>query len=176
MRASGEWNEQRGTNLLDTGAPFYDVYACADGRYVSVAALEPAFYAELLRLLDLDASLSATQMDRSTWPTLRARFAERFLSRSAADWCNILEHTDSCFAPVLTMTEALQHPHNIARNTFVTADGIVQPAPAPRFSATPAAAPTAEDRDREKVTDAVLGEAGLSATDIRELRAANIVQ
>ncbi len=129
--------DSRGTNLLDTGAHFYDVYRCADDAYISIGSIEPQFYAELLRLLDLtDDPDFATQMDRAAWPTLKERLGEIFASRTRAEWCELLEHTDVCFAPVLTMAEAAEHPHNQARGTFTEVAGLVQPAPAPRVSRT----------------------------------------
>ena len=129
--------DSRGTNLLDTGAHFYDVYRCADDAYISIGSIEPQFYAELLRLLDLtDDPDFATQMDRAAWPALKERLGEIFASRTRAEWCELLEHTDVCFAPVLTMAEAAEHPHNQARGTFTEVAGLVQPAPAPRFSRT----------------------------------------
>ena len=129
---------QRGTNLLDTGAPFYDVYRCADGEYVSVGSIEPQFYAELLRLTGLDGDAEfARQMDKSTWPHLKQRIAELFATKSRGEWCSLMEGSDVCFAPVLTMSEAAQHPHNVERRTFVEVAGMQQPAPAPRFSRTP---------------------------------------
>jgi alpha-methylacyl-CoA racemase len=130
---------QRGVNLLDTGAHFYDVYECADGEYVSIGSIEPQFYAELMRLTELtDDAEFAAQMDRSNWPALKARLTEIFRSKTRDEWCTIMEHTDVCFAPVLRMDEAARHPHNVARGTFVELDGMTQPAPAPRFSRTKA--------------------------------------
>lgn len=129
---------QRGTNLLDTGAHFYDVYCCADGRYISVGSLEPQFYAELLRLtgLDGDPDFARQQMDNSSWPQLKQRLTDVFATKSRDEWCSLMEATDMCFAPVLTMSEAAQHPHNVERGTFVEIAGMMQPAPAPRFSRT----------------------------------------
>ncbi len=127
----------RGTNLLDTGAHFYDVYRCADGEYVSIGSIEPQFYAELLRLTGLDGDEEfAAQMDRDRWPALKERLAELFATKTRDEWCALMEHTDVCFAPVLTMSEAAKHPHNVERATFVELDGMMQPAPAPRFSRT----------------------------------------
>ncbi|HEY8094198.1 MAG TPA: CaiB/BaiF CoA-transferase family protein [Acidimicrobiales bacterium] len=129
--------ERRGQNLLDTGAHFYDVYRCADGRYVSIGSIEPQFYAELLRLTGLaDDPEFAPQMDRDLWPVLKTRLEQVFRTKTRDEWCLIMEGTDACFAPVLTMSEAAQHPHNVARGTFVEVAGVVQPAPAPRFSRT----------------------------------------
>jgi alpha-methylacyl-CoA racemase len=140
FKAMGFWSGQRGTNMLDTGSHFYDVYRCADGEYVSIGSIEPQFYAELLRLTGLsgDPGFSA-QMDRNTWPRLKKRLAEVFITKSRQEWCEVMEGTDVCFAPVLSLDEAAVHPHNLARNTFTTVDGVTQPSPAPRFSRTPGA-------------------------------------
>ncbi|TAN13076.1 MAG: CoA transferase [Burkholderiaceae bacterium] len=137
MKAAGQWSNQRGKNMLDTGSHFYDTYACADGRYVAIGAIEPQFYA-LLRQhcgLEQDAEFDA-QMNAADWPKLKARLAEVFRQRTRDEWCALMEGTDVCFAPVLDWDEAPRHPHNVARETFVTVDGTVQPAPAPRFSRT----------------------------------------
>ena len=138
FRALGVIDEnQRGTNLLDTGAHFYDVYECADGQYISVGSIEPQFYAELLRLTGLTGDPQfARQMDKTQWPALKERLASVFKSKPRDEWCSLMEHTDVCFAPVLTMSEAYRHPHNVHRDTFVDVAGIPQPAPAPRFSRT----------------------------------------
>ncbi len=143
--AGGLWTDQRGVNLLDTGAPYYDVYATSDGRHMAVGALERQFYAEFVRLLFAPEGAPAdlpAQHDRARWPELRERFALRFASRSQEEWTKIFSGTDACVAPVLTMSEAPRHPHLAARGTFTDSDGVVQPAPAPRFSdaAGPAAA------------------------------------
>ena len=126
-----------GTNLLDTGAHFYDVFECADGKYVSLGSIEPQFYAELMRITGLagDAEF-AQQMDKSHWPHLKTRLRAVMLAKTRDEWCAEMEHTDVCFAPVLTMSEAAAHPHNVARNTFIEVAGTPQPAPAPRFSRT----------------------------------------
>ncbi len=126
-----------GSNLLDSGAPFYDAYECSDGKFVSIGSIEPQFYAELIRLLELgDDAAFANQMDTASWPDLKVRLGARFKSRTRDEWCELMEMTDVCFAPVLTLTEAAEHPHNVARQTFVEANGKLQPAPAPRFSRT----------------------------------------
>jgi alpha-methylacyl-CoA racemase len=140
FRSIGLFDEsQRGTNLLDTGAHFYDVYECSDGQYVSIGSIEPQFYAELMRLTGLDGDAEFTrQMDKSAWPHLKQRLAEVFATKTRDEWSELMEATDVCFAPVLTMTEAAQHPHNVERGTFVDVAGTVQPAPAPRFSRTAA--------------------------------------
>ena len=131
---SGFWGP-RGTNQIDTGAHFYEVYECADRTYVCVGAIEPQFYAELLQRLGLPAD-EFPQWDRAQWPALKVRMAEVFITRSRAEWCGLLEGTESCFSPVLSPTEAAAHPHNVARETFVDINGVTLPAPAPRFSRT----------------------------------------
>ncbi|MGE8701171.1 MAG: CaiB/BaiF CoA transferase family protein [Achromobacter sp.] len=147
LAAAGVWRAERGTNLIDSGAPFYDVYACRDGRYVSVGPLEAKFFKTLLTLLELPAELAAWQSDRARWPALREQLAHAFAGRSREEWTARLEGTDACFAPVLSFDEAPNHPHLRARGTFAEVDGIAQPAPAPRLSRstappiTPVAAP-----------------------------------
>jgi len=139
---------RRGVNLLDTGAHFYDAYECADGEYVSIGSIEPQFYAELMRLTGLEGDPEfANQMDRAQWPHLKQRIADLFRTKTRAEWCEIMERTDVCFAPVLRMDEAAEHPHNVARRTFVEHAGLTQPAPSPRFSRTAAeiARPAAHD-------------------------------
>jgi alpha-methylacyl-CoA racemase len=136
MMAAGLGSHERGTNILDTGSHFYEVYECADGRWISVAAIEGKFYAELLRRLDIDPATLPPQMDHEHWPEAKARLAALFKTRTREEWCGLLEGTDACFAPVLTTDEAAHHPHNALRKTYVEIDGIVQPAPAPRFSRT----------------------------------------
>ncbi|HQZ34452.1 MAG TPA: CaiB/BaiF CoA-transferase family protein [Ilumatobacteraceae bacterium] len=138
MKTIGMFDENApGTNLLDTGAHFYDVFQCADGKHVSLGSIEPQFYAELMRLTGLagDAEF-AQQMDKAQWPHLKDRLRVVMLTKTRDEWCALMEHTDVCFAPVLTMSEAAQHPHNVARGTFVEVAGTTQPAPAPRFSRT----------------------------------------
>ena len=136
LLADGAWTDERGANLLDTGAPFYDVYATSDGRHMAVGALEPQFYAAFTEILfapePVPADLPA-QHDRPRWPELRARFAARFAERSQEEWTRAFSTTDACVAPIRTMTEAPADPHLAARGTYVTVDGTVQPAPAPRF-------------------------------------------
>jgi alpha-methylacyl-CoA racemase len=136
MVAAGLASHERGTNHLDTGAHFYNVYECSDGRWISIAPIEGKFYAELLRRLDLDPKSLPSQTDREHWPEAQARFAQLFKTRTREEWRALLEGSDACFAPVLTTDEAPNHPHNRARGTYVEIDGIVQPAPAPRFSRT----------------------------------------
>ena len=134
LYGGGLFSLERGTNMLDSGAYFYDVYQCADGKWVSVAAIEGRFHAELLSLLEIDPDAIGAQQDRANWPRARALFAAKFKTRTRDEWCALLEGTDACFAPVLSVAEAPAHAHHAARGTFVNVDGIVQPAPAPRFS------------------------------------------
>lgn len=135
--AAGKMDGDRRANLLDGGAPFYDTYRCADGKWLALGAIEPQFYAVLCDRAGLSDPLPDRQMDEDGWPEIRRRLAELIACRTQAEWCAVFEGTDACVAPVLGMAEAPRHPHNVARGTFVEIDGIVQPAPAPRFSATP---------------------------------------
>jgi alpha-methylacyl-CoA racemase len=135
--ASGAWSDARGSNILDGGAPWYSVYETSDGKYVAVGAIEPRFFAELLRHLAISDFSVADQHDRPRWPSLRKRLADVFRTRTRDEWSALLEGTDACFAPVLSAREASGHPHNRARGTFVDVGGVVQPAPAPRLSRTP---------------------------------------
>jgi crotonobetainyl-CoA:carnitine CoA-transferase CaiB-like acyl-CoA transferase len=158
MLEAGAWSAPRGHNLLDGGAPFYDTYRTADGGFMAVGALEPPFYAELLAGLGLieDPDLPA-QDDRTGWETLRRRFAERFAQRTRDEWTTVFTELDACVAPVLSPLEAHAHPQNRARGTFVDVGGVRQPAPAPRFGRTPAAAPVpAPDPRRDAVTVATV--------------------
>ncbi|MEJ5377478.1 MAG: CaiB/BaiF CoA-transferase family protein [bacterium] len=138
LKAMGAWRLARGENLLDTGAHFYEVYETSDGKFVAVGALEPKFYQELLLRLGLKAEELPDQLDQSHWPQMKETLRNLFKTKTREQWCQILEGTDSCFAPVLSMEEAPLHPHNLARGTFLELDGILQPGPAPRFSRTPA--------------------------------------
>ncbi|CAN5724036.1 CaiB/BaiF CoA-transferase family protein [soil metagenome] len=137
FQAMGIWSDNRGTNMLDTGAHYYDTYECADGGYVSIGSIEPQFYAELLRLTGLEGEELPHQQDKTQWPDLKVRLEKVFKEKTRDEWCEVMEGSDVCFAPVLTMTEAAAHPHNVARGTFTEVAGITQPAPAPRFSRTP---------------------------------------
>lgn len=144
FKAQGQWRNERGTNLLDGGAFFYDTYACADGRYLALGPIEPQFYAELRQRVGLaDDPDFDRQMDPRAWPALREKLAAVLRTRTRDEWCAVLEGTDACVAPVLDWDEAPRHPHNVARQTFVSVDGLVQPAPAPRFSRSTPDAPQA---------------------------------
>jgi alpha-methylacyl-CoA racemase len=169
LRAAGAWQDQRGSNVLDSGAPFYDTYQTADGRFVAVGAIEPQFYAELLSRLGLDPAGLPGQYDRSGWPGLRATLASVFAGRTQAEWVKVFEGSDACVAPVLGMGEAPDHPHNAARGTFIDVGGVRQPAPAPRFSRTPSSTPAPPPRPGSD-TEAVLTELGYSPEEIAALR------
>jgi alpha-methylacyl-CoA racemase len=132
----GMWNEARSSNIVDGGAHFYNVYECADGKFISIGAIEPEFYAVLRKLLRMKPAVSGTQNEKSTWPAQKKRFKEIFKKRNQAEWCELLQATDACFAPVLTMSEAATHPQYQARNSFIKHNGIEQPAPVPRYSRT----------------------------------------
>ncbi len=174
--AIGMWSPERGSNLLDTGAHFYDVYECSDEKYVSIGSIEPQFYSELRRLAGLeDDAVWGPQMDRSQWPLLKVKIAEVFKAKTRDEWCALMEHTDVCFAPVLSLAEAPKHPHAVARNAFSTVNGVTQAMPAPRFSRTatelphPAPHPGAD-------TDEVLAWAGLSDAEIGSLKSGGAVR
>jgi len=152
LKAAGAWAGPPGTNMLDSGAHFYDTYRCADGKYVAVGAIEPQFYAELLQRLGLDPAEFKGQHDARRWPEYKTRLAAVFASRSRDDWCALLEGSDACFAPVLDWDEAPRHPHNVARGTYLELDGVVQPAPAPRLQRTPATPPRAAQPPVTEVT------------------------
>jgi alpha-methylacyl-CoA racemase len=169
--ASGMWEGERGTNLLDTGAHFYDTYECADGRYVSIGSIEPQFYAELLRLTGLEGEELPRQHDHAAWPAMKERLAAVFRTRTRDEWSAVMEGTDVCFAPVLSMHEAPEHPHNVAREGFVEVAGQTHPAPAPRFSRTPGAIERPPPHAGQH-TDEALADWGLPAERIAELRAA----
>jgi alpha-methylacyl-CoA racemase len=171
-QASGWWKEERGANMLDTGAHFYDVYETSDGKYVSIGAIEPQFYALLLEKLGLAGEDLPPQMDRSQWPMMKERFRGLFKAKTRDEWCEIMEGTDICFAPVLTMSEAREHPHIKARNTFVPVEGhpeVQQAAPAPRFSRTECEIQGPPPAPGEH-TDAVFAEYGFSADEISTLK------
>ena len=174
FKAMGLWQDQRGTNMLDTGAHYYDTYETADGKYVSIGSIEPQFYAELLRLTEIDPASLPSQHDRSRWPELKERFAAVFKTKTRDEWCALMEHTDVCFAPVLTMDEAPAHPHIAQRGTFVEVAGQVQPGPVPRFSRTPGSIDRPPPHAGQH-TDEVLADWGLSPARIAELRSARAI-
>lgn len=169
MSAQGLWRDERGVNLLDTGAHFYDTYETKDGKYVSIGSIEPQFYAELIRLADLDAEVFGAQMDISRWGEMKDKLAEVFKQKTRDEWCDLMENTDVCFAPVLSLMEATRHPHNVERGTFFEQNGHVQPAPAPRFSRTVPALPVAPPSPGEH-TDQALADWGFPADEIARLK------
>ena len=153
MSQAGSWSDDRGTNLLDTGAPFYDVYETADGRHMSVGGLEPQFYAAMTDILGLVDP--PDRYDISSWPALRTRLAEKFLEKTQEEWTEVFDGSDACVAPVIPLSEAPQHPHNSARGTYVEHEGLVQPAPAPRFSRTTANLTTPPAKSGANTTEAL---------------------
>ena len=136
MHQSGFWNLERQTNLLDGAAHFYDTYKCKDGKFISLGSIEPQFYALLCEKAELSQAEFGEQMKRETWKSKKERLCEIFLTKTRDEWCDLMEGTDVCFAPVLDMSEAPKHPHNVARKTFIELEGVTQPAPAPRFNRT----------------------------------------
>lgn len=168
--ASGQWRDERAANGIDGGAPWYGVYETADKKYVSIGSIEKQFYAELLERLGLDPKTLPGQHDRDGWPTLRAAFSAAFKSKTRDEWCKQMEGTDVCFAPVLTIAEAPQHPHNRARQTFVDVGGVAQPAPAPRFSRTQGAIVRGAPQRGEGGAEA-LADWGFSPVQIQALEA-----
>lgn len=172
FHAAGQWSHRREDNLLDGGAPFYGTYACADGRFVAIGPLEPQFFAVLRERCGLDEPLFDRQNDRSRWPAMRQRLTEVFAGRTRDEWCALLEGSDACFAPVLDWDEAPRHAHNLARETHVEVDGVLQPAPAPRFSRTPAGRPTAP---AQPPAAQVLARWGWSTDEIDELGRSGVI-
>jgi alpha-methylacyl-CoA racemase len=169
MYGAGNWRLDRGTNILDTGAHFYGTYECSDGRWISIGSIEAKFHAELLEKLGLEESDIPDRNDRSRWVEHKKRLTELFLTRSRDEWCAVMEGSDVCFAPVLSMAEAPEHPHNKARGTFVEIDGVIQPGPAPRFSRTPGQVQS-PPADPGQHTEAVLVDWGWSTGEITALR------
>ena len=173
MKAMGVWHDERGTNLLDTGAHFYESYETSDGKFVSVGSIEPQFYAEFLEKLGL-AGEDVPQMKRDDWPALKERVAKIFKTKTRDEWCEIMEGSDVCFAPVLTMDEAPEHPHAKARDAFVEVGGFLQAAPAPRFSRTaPVVGGPAAHQGQH--TDEALADWGFSGEAIAKLREAKAI-
>lgn len=174
MAGSGAFREQRGSNLLDGAAHFYDTYECADGKHICIGSIEPQFYALLLEKTGVDKAQFAPQMDASQWPALKAELTRVFRTKTQAAWCELMEGTDVCFAPVLSIWEAPHHPHNKARSTFVDVDGMMQPAPSPRFSRTaPAIAHSAHAPGQD--SERVLANCGFSPTEIADLKSRGVI-
>jgi alpha-methylacyl-CoA racemase len=174
MFAQGVWKDERGVNVLDTGAPWYDTYETKDGKWLSVGAIEARFYAEFLERLGLNASELPKQHDRKGWPDLKRRFTETIKTKTRDEWERIFAGSDACVAPILSLSEVAKHPHNAARATFAERDGVLQPAPAPRFSRTVPEMGRAP-RKAGSDTDAVLGDFGFSASEIAALKEAGVV-
>lgn len=171
MSALGLWNEERGTNILDSGAPWYDTYETSDGKFIAIGPVEQRFFRELLSRLEIDPATFPGQFDRARWPKMREQLSQVFKRKSRDEWCAIMNGSDACFAPVLTMSEAPSHPHNQARGTFIEIEGVVQPAPAPRFSRSKTPTPHAPNAIGANA-DANLGNWGFTPQDIAALRKA----
>jgi len=171
LKAAGRWGTIRGTNLLDGSAHFYDTYECADGKYLAVGAIEPQFYAELLSRIDIADFDLQQQMHAPSWPESKRKLALHLKTKSRDEWCRLLEGTDACVAPVLDMDEAPLHAHNRARDTFIEIDGVVQPAPAPRFSRTPAQVQPLQTLQGERA----LSDWGFSDERVAQLKAAGVI-
>ncbi len=176
IHGSGRWTDNRGDNILDTGAHYYDVYETKDGKYISIGSIESKFYDELLELSGLKKEELARQNDRDAWPAMKQKVAAIFKTKTRDEWCKVMEGSDVCFAPVLSMTEAPKHPHNRHRGTFIEDDGVIQPGPAPRFSRTPSKIQRPPAQPGEH-TEEALRDWGFSAPELERLRkAAAIVQ
>jgi alpha-methylacyl-CoA racemase len=174
LRAAGLWTDRRGDNILDSGAPYYEVYTCQDGRHISVAPIETKFRHEFYRRIEVDPATLPDADDRANWPKIKQVITARLATKPAAEWCRLLEGTDACVAPVLSMAEAADHPHHRARGTFIEVDGIVQPAPAPRFSRTRPDLPTPPEPLGHS-TDQALAAWGIDPVRLRQLRAAGVI-
>jgi len=174
MRGAGVFTDNRGENMLDTGAHFYDAYETSDGKYICIGSIEAKFYEELLRLSGLKGEELPRQLDRKSWPAMKERIAKLFRTKTRDEWCRIMEGSDVCFAPVLSMEEAPRHPHNRQRATFVEENGVIQPAPAPRFIRTPSAIQRPPARPGEH-TEEALRDWGFSASDLERLRACGAI-
>jgi alpha-methylacyl-CoA racemase len=173
FRSIGAWSDERGTNVLDTGSHFYDVYECADGEYISLGSIEPQFYAEMCDKLGLPVD-EMPQHDKARWPELKQRVAEAVRTKTRGEWCEILDGSDVCFAPVLSPAEAHLHPHNAARATFTEVAGVVQPAPAPRFSRTPGEVSRPPSHPGQHTAEA-LRDWGFTADEIDKLRGSGAI-
>ncbi|HYM03025.1 MAG TPA: CaiB/BaiF CoA-transferase family protein [Stellaceae bacterium] len=174
LYAAGNFTLTRGENVLDSGAFFYDVYECADGKFISLASIEDKFLEEFLGRMEIDPRDMPPKMERRRWPEAKAKLAARFKTRTRDEWCRTLEGTDACFAPVLSLAEAPTHPHNLARGTFVEVDGVVQPAPAPRFSRTPAGKPTPPEEPGAR-GNASLSQWGFGEAEIAALKRSGVL-
>ena len=174
MRASGLWRDERGVNALDTGAHYYDAYETKDGKWISIGSIEPQFYALLREKAGLDDKAFDAQHDARQWPALKEKLAALFKTRTREDWCELMEGSDVCFAPVLSLEETPVHPHNAARETFIDVNGAVQPAPAPRYSKTSTEAPKPAPKIGADA-EAVLRELGKDEKAVAALRAAGVV-
>ena len=169
MHGAGFWNNERGDNILDTGAHYYDVYETKDGKYVAIGSIESKFYAELLRLSGLHSEELPPQQDRKSWPKMKERIKALFRTKTRDEWCKIMEGSDICFAPVLSMAEAPKHPHNKHRGTFIEQGGVTQPGPAPRFSRTPSKIQRPPAKPGEH-TEEALRDWGFANADLETLR------
>ena len=174
MQSSGVWKTSMGSNLLDGGSHFYDTYECKDGKFISIGSIEPQFYALLCQIADLDEEVFGKQMSRDSWPEQKEVITKIFLNKTRDEWCDLMEGTDVCFAPVLDMSEAPKHPHNIERKTFIDLEGVTQPAPAPRFSRTEPEVVSSPSIVGEH-TNEVLSSIGLSDEDISSLKTSGAV-
>jgi alpha-methylacyl-CoA racemase len=174
LRAGGRWSPERGVNILDSGAPFYDTYETADGLYVAVGAIEPKFFRELAEKIGLSPEDVAHQYDEASWPALREKLTAIFLCRSRQDWVDLLEQSDACVAPVLDLADAISHPHLSARGSFIKTGNFIQPAPAPRFAKAKAGLPSPPPEIGAQ-TDAILAEHGFSAKEVEALKAKGVV-
>lgn len=175
LRAEGRWRRERGVNTFDSGAHFYEIYETADGEFISVAAVEPQFYRLLMEKIGLgDEAAVGGQFDEALWPERKRMLEGIFISKTREEWCSVLEGTDACFAPVLSMDEAPEHPHNVARAAYTRVDGAFQAAPAPRYSRSKTVPPQAL-RKGERVSDEILASFGYSADEIQNMRVAGFI-
>jgi len=170
---TGRWTEERGANILDSGAPWYDVYETKDGKYVSIGSIEAKFYEDLLLRLNLEKEILSGQNDRNSWPAMRKAFAEKFKGKTRDEWCAVFEGSDACFAPVLSFSESRRHAHNVARRSTISVAGVEQPAPAPRFSRTPPAVRRAPPERGEAGAEA-LADWGFSSEEISRFKASGL--
>jgi len=174
LKAAGLWTDKPGTNLLDTGAHFYDTYETADNKFIAIGAIEPQFYELLLKLTEIDDPDFQNQLDFAQWPQLKDKLSIVFKTKTREAWCEIMEGSDVCFAPVLSMSEAPEHPHNKQRKTFIENEGVLQPAPAPRFSRTAPeikGSPPTPGQD----TESVLADFGFSGREIESLKSSEAI-